>query len=146
MTQDGAITGTPAYLSPEQASGQDQVDARSDIYSVGALAYFLLTGEPPFAGRSGVQMIAAHLYEPPAPLTSRCPGVPADLEAVVLKCLAKVPADRYRDVRTLDAALAVCDPLRPWTEGDAAAWWQSRAGLGPTTGSDRGQGKAGRTR
>jgi len=146
LTQDGAITGTPAYMSPEQASGQDEVDARSDIYSVGALAYFLLTGQPPFAGRSSVKMLAAHLYEPPTPPTSHCPGVPAELETVVLKCLAKVPTDRYRDVRTLDAALAVCDTRGPWTEEDASEWWQLQSGSEATSGSSQGREGAGRTK
>src|SRR5262249_3592654 len=77
LTQDGAITGTPAYLSPEQAGGLEAADARSDIYSVGALAYFLLTGRPPFAGRPAVQMLAAHLYESPAALPAGGPGRPA---------------------------------------------------------------------
>lgn len=105
LTQDGALTGTPAYLSPEQAGGQDTVDARSDIYSLGALAYFLLTGQPPFAGRSGVKMLAAHLYEQPEPMFRRRPDVPADLEAVVLRCLAKKPEERFPDVESLDPAL-----------------------------------------
>ena len=108
LTQDGAVTGTPAYLSPEQAGGQDTVDARSDIYSVGALAYFLLTGQPPFADRSIVKMLAAHLYEAPQPLSSRRPDVPADLEAVILRCLAKEPAARFPDMTSLDTALAAC--------------------------------------
>src|SRR5262249_28072905 len=98
LTREGAIAGTPAYMSPEQASGPEEIDGRSDIYSIGALAYFLLTGQPPFAGRSGVQVLAAHLYEPPPPLTTHRPEVPAELEAVVLKCLAKIPVDRYPDV------------------------------------------------
>jgi serine/threonine-protein kinase len=132
-------------MSPEQAGGQDEVDARSDIYSVGALAHFLLTGQPPFAGRSGVKMLAAHLYEPPAPLRKYRPGVPADLEAVVLKCLAKAPADRYPDVRALDAAIAACDPGGQWTEQDARQWWQSRAGPEARAGSSQGHEGAGRT-
>src|SRR5262245_7613443 len=108
LTQDGAVTGTPAYLSPEQAGGQEAVDARSDIYSVGALGYFLLTGRPPFADRTGMKMIAAHLYEVPEPLSRRRPDVPADLEAVILRCLAKEPAKRFLDVESLDRALAAC--------------------------------------
>jgi serine/threonine-protein kinase len=108
LTRDGAITGTPAYLSPEQAGGQEKVDARSDIYSVGALAYFLLTGQPLFPGRSGVKVLAAHLYEEPERLSARRPGVPADLEAVVLRCLAKAPEGRFPDVDSLDRALAAC--------------------------------------
>jgi serine/threonine-protein kinase len=108
LTQVGTVTGTPAYLSPEQAGGQDAVDARSDIYSVGALAYFLLTGTPPFAGRTGMKLIAAHLYETPEPLSRRRPDVPADLEAVVLRCLAKEPEKRFSNVESLDRALADC--------------------------------------
>jgi serine/threonine-protein kinase len=126
LTQEGAITGTPAYMSPEQAGGQEEIDAGGDIYSVGALAYFLLTGQPPFAGRSSVKMLAAHLYEPPTPLTTDHPEVPAELEAVVLKCLAKNPADRYPNVQSLDAALAKCDTGNQWTEEDAAKWWRKR--------------------
>jgi serine/threonine-protein kinase len=145
LTQEGAITGTPAYMSPEQAGGQDEIDARCDIYSVGALAYFLLTGQPPFAGRRGVKMLAAHLYEPPPPLTSRCPGVPAELEAVVIKCLAKAPGDRYADVRSLDTALRACNTVGPWTEEDAAQWWQFQSGSQAATGSRPGHERAGRT-
>src|SRR5262249_7273059 len=133
-------------MSPERASGQDGLHAHSDIYRVGALAYFLLTGQPPFARRSGVKMLAAHSYYPPAPLTSHCPGVPAALEAVVLKCLAKVPADRYPDVRTLDTALAACDTLGQWTEEDATEWWRLQSGSEARTGSSQGHEAARRTR
>lgn len=108
LTQDGAVTGTPAYLSPEQAGGQETLDARSDIYSVGALAYFLLTGQPPFTNRSLVKMLAAHLYEEPAPLSNHRRDVPAKLEAVVLRCLAKQPQARFPSMAELDAALATC--------------------------------------
>jgi len=102
------VTGTPAYLSPEQAGGQEKVDTRSDIYSLGALAYFLLTGQPPFAGRSPVKMLAAHLYEEPERLVARRPDIPPDLEAVVLRCLAKNPEQRFPDVVGLDVALVAC--------------------------------------
>jgi serine/threonine-protein kinase len=127
LTQEGAIAGTPAYMSPEQAGGQDLLDARSDIYSVGALAYFLITGQPPFAGRSGVKMLAAHLYETPEPLTERCPDVPADLEAVALRCLAKNPADRFQDAASLESALVECQRSGTWTTQEAEAWWQGRS-------------------
>ena len=93
LTQDGANPGTPAYMSPEQAAGQDDLDPRSDIYGVGCLAYFLLTGQPPFAARSAARILAAHIYEPPAPLSGRSTEVSAELEEVVLRCLAKEPVD-----------------------------------------------------
>jgi serine/threonine-protein kinase len=106
LTQEGTIYGTPAYLSPEQADGRDNLDARSDVYSLGAVAYFLLAGRAPFAGRSVMLTIVAHLTDPPEPLTSHRPDVPAELEAVVLRCLAKNPADRFPDMDSLDVALA----------------------------------------
>jgi serine/threonine-protein kinase len=145
LTQDGALAGTPAYMSPEQVGGQANLAARSDIYSLGALAYFLLTGQSPFAGRSAVKMLAAHLYEPPAPLTAHRADVPPDLEAVILKCLAKNPADRFPDVRSLEAALGECDTVKEWTEEDAAAWWQHHSGSEARTGSNQEHEEAGRT-
>jgi eukaryotic-like serine/threonine-protein kinase len=107
-SQRGIVVGTPAYLSPEQASGASSVDARSDIYSLGALAYFLLTGQAPFAGRSVVQMIAAHRKELAPSLAERRADLPERLQAIVLRCLAKDPAARFPDVRSLEAALAEC--------------------------------------
>jgi eukaryotic-like serine/threonine-protein kinase len=127
LTEEGAVAGTPAYMSPEQAGGQEDLDPRSDIYSVGALTYFLLTGQPPFAGRSAVKMLAAHLYERPEPLTKYRPDVPADLQAAVLRCLAKNPAERFEDVDRLEAALAECHTGQ-WSVKEAAAWWRSQAG------------------
>jgi serine/threonine-protein kinase len=108
LTRAGTITGTPGYLSPEQAGGRSEVDARSDVYSVGGLAYFLLTGHPPFAGRSPVETFAAHLYEKPKSIREHVPDVTVDLDAVVLRCLAKHPAERYPDAEALDAAMANC--------------------------------------
>ena len=120
LTQEGTVAGTPAYLSPEQAGGQEAVEARSDIYSVGALAYFLLTGRPPFAGRAGMKLIAAHLYEVPEPLCRHRPDVPSDLEAVVLRCLAKDPNARFPDAESLNAALSSCAAAGQWTAREAA--------------------------
>src|SRR5262249_2228720 len=120
LTLDGAVAGTPAYLSPEQAGGQDAVDARSDIYSVGALAYFLLSGLPPFAGRTGMKLSPAHLYEGPEPLSRHRPDVPGDLEAVILRCLAKDPNARFPDAESLNAAFASCGAAGQWTGRDAA--------------------------
>jgi len=124
LAEDGRIAGTPAYLSPEQAAGRADLDGRSDLYGVGALAYFLLTGRPPFSGRSTEKLLAAHRYEPPWPLTDLRPDVPADLEAVVLRCLAKEPAGRFADADALDRALAGCACAGWWTAEDAAAWWR----------------------
>jgi serine/threonine-protein kinase len=120
LTQDGTVTGTPAYLSPEQAAGQEAVERRSDIYSVGAMAYFLLTGLPPFSGRTGMKLIAAHLYEMPEPFSRHRPDVPADLEAVILRCLAKDPNARFPDAESLNAALSSCAAAGQWPAREAA--------------------------
>ena len=146
LTQEGAIAGTPAYMSPEQAGGQENLDPRSDIYSLGVVAYFLLTGQPPFAGRSPVKMVAAHIYEPPAPVSNHRPDVSEDLQAVVLRCLAKDPADRFADVESLERALAGCYETGQWSEKQAANWWRVQAGPSRTVVSDKGNSEPGLTR
>ena len=108
LTQDGMITGTPAYCSPEQVSPDGQVDERSDIYSLGSVAYYLLTGQPVFASHAGVKLLAAHLYEQPKPIRAVRAEIANDLELVVMRCLAKEPAERFASVASLDAALAAC--------------------------------------
>ncbi len=105
LTQVGSVMGTPAYLAPEQAAGE-AIDGRTDIYALGALAYFLLTGQPPFAGKTAVKLFAAHLHETPEPPSRLRPDIPPDLEAIVLQCLAKKPDERFANVQELDAALA----------------------------------------
>src|SRR5262249_17680496 len=130
LTQDGMVAGTPAYLSPEQAGGQEVVEARSDIYSVGALAYFLLTGRPPFAGHTGMKLIAAHRYEGPGSRPRHRRDLPADLEAVVLRCLAKEPNARFPNAESLDAALSSCGAAGEWTGSEAAHKVRSRVVAG----------------
>jgi eukaryotic-like serine/threonine-protein kinase len=133
LTQPGLIFGTPAYVSPEQAAARADVDARSDIYSVGALAYFLLTGQPPFVRASIVQTLAAHIGEPLTPSPRFRDAVPADVQAVVLRCLAKAPDARFADARALDEALANCACAREWTAAEAVAWWETQPPAGSTT-------------
>jgi len=95
LTQTGTAVGTPAYMSPEQAAGEAELDGRSDIYSLGAMLYEMLAGTAPFAGPT-VQAIMAKLFaEPVPPLRERRPDVPEAVEQAVLKALAKAPADRY---------------------------------------------------
>jgi eukaryotic-like serine/threonine-protein kinase len=115
LTSPGLVFGTPAYVSPEQAAAQPGIDARSDIYSLGAMAYYLLTGQPPFVRSSIVQTLAAHISEPLVPLPVFLERVPGDLQGVVLRSLAKDPAARFPDVRTLDQALGQCACAGAWT-------------------------------
>ena len=105
VTTLGVAVGTPAYMSPEQAAADPHIDQRSDIYAVGAMAYELLTGRPPFVGATPQQVLAAHVTEAPDSVAKRRPGIPPALEAVVMRCLAKRPADRWQTADELHAAL-----------------------------------------
>src|SRR3989442_6226500 len=94
LTSRGVALGTPAYMSPEQASADPSVDRRADIYSFGVLAYDLLTGQPPFAGRTPQNLLAAHVTEAPEAINKRRASLPPALAALVMRCLEKRPADR----------------------------------------------------
>ena len=126
LTMEGTVAGTPAYMSPEQIEGSAAADARSDIYSLGAVAFFLLTGRPPFSNRSTMQLLAAHMNETAPPVTSLRPDVSAHLSDVIRTCLAKRADDRYPDASTLSAALGGCEECGLWTARDAEDWWRTR--------------------
>jgi serine/threonine-protein kinase len=126
LTGVGAFTGSPAFMSPEQALGNEQLDARSDIYNVGAVAYFLITGKLPFDRLSTLQMLHAHAYEPLVPVQEFNEAVPADLQAVILRCLEKDPDRRYQDAGTLEKALAACECAGRWTSERAEEWWRQQ--------------------
>jgi serine/threonine-protein kinase len=128
LTQDGAVAGTPAYMSPEQADGKRDLDARSDIYSLGAVAYYVLTGQPPFVRPTPLQTLIAHACDPPIPPDQLRAEVPPDLQAIVLRCLEKDSAQRFPDARSLDTALAGCHAAGLWTEERAVAWWHAQTG------------------
>jgi serine/threonine-protein kinase len=132
LTMQGTILGSPPFMSPEQAAGKGHLDARSDIYGIGCVGYFLLTGQAPFERESALEMLIAHASEAAVPPSRLRPEVPADLEAVVLRCLEKEPAKRYADADSLAKALAACADAGRWTEEDAKAWWQEHRDA-PTT-------------
>jgi serine/threonine-protein kinase len=123
LTQNSALTGTPLYLAPESIRSPESVDARADLYSLGALAYFLLTGEPLFSGKTIVEVCAAHLHEAPRPPSSRRPEVPAKLDAIVLRCLEKKPEARFADALELFAALRSSKVSESWDSRAREAWW-----------------------
>jgi serine/threonine protein kinase len=105
LTGTGLAVGTPAYMSPEQAAGERQVDARSDLYAVGCVLYEMLAGEPPYTGPTAAAITARKLTEPVPSLRTVRESVPATLEAVVGKALARAPADRYTTAQQLIDAL-----------------------------------------
>jgi serine/threonine-protein kinase len=105
LTTAGVALGTPAYMAPEQATADPQLDGRVDIYALGVLAYEMLTGQPPFVGLSPQQTLAAHLTTTPALVSQRRPSITAPLEAVVMRCLEKRPADRFQRAEEVVSAL-----------------------------------------
>jgi serine/threonine protein kinase len=117
-------------------------DVRSDIYSLGAVGYFLLSGQSPFSGE-GMQRLRSSLVEEPTPLAERNSDVPADLQAVIHRCLRRDPEERFADVQALDKALADCVCAASWSSGEAATWWQT-AGVAPMVGTEFGGATPGR--
>ena len=135
LTEEGQVLGTPLFMAPEQVtSGGRVVDERSDLYALGAVAYYLLTGRPPFDGNDGIGVMIAHARDPVVPPSRDRPDVPADLERVVLRCLAKAPAERFPDAEGLDGALGACACAGEWGQERASRWWHdaSRGAAAPS--------------
>src|SRR5262249_25112946 len=124
-------SGTPLFMSPEQAAGDRELDQRSDLYSLGAVAYHLLTGRPPFNGVVGLAVLVAHARDPVVPPSLILPGIPEDLERVVLRCLAKDAADRFADAKSLERALGACACVGDWDPDRAARWWRDTGRMWP---------------
>jgi serine/threonine-protein kinase len=128
LSREDTVAGSPLYIAPEQVLHNQPPDRRSDIYSLGAVAYYLLTGHPPFTGQTAMEVMIAHTRDPVVPPSQVHPGVPADLERVVLRCLAKKPEDRYPDTPSLAADLAACVDAVGWSPEHAADWWEGHPG------------------
>jgi serine/threonine-protein kinase len=126
LTTDMMVSGTPLYMSPEQATGEGVLDARADLYALGAVMYCALTGQPPFGGGSPFAVMMAHARDPVTPPRAVRPEVPADLEQVVLRCLFKRPEDRYPTAKALGEALAACSCASEWGPNRAQAWWEAQ--------------------
>lgn len=122
ITRAGTVLGTPSYMCPEQAGGE-AVDARGDLYSLGAVAFFMLAGRPPFEGSSVGKLISAHLTQLAPDIRTLRAETPADLAEVVAKCLAKDPRARFQSAAELDSALAACSCSMEWNASVAAQWW-----------------------
>src|SRR5215813_10452453 len=110
LTSLGTSLGTPAYMAPEQVAGDPNVDHRADIYSLGCVAYEMLTGQAPFAGKTPQQTLAAHVMENPVPLAERRAGLQPSLVAAVNRCLEKEPANRPQSASALVAQLETTGP------------------------------------
>jgi serine/threonine-protein kinase len=123
LTQTGMVLGSPLYMSPEQIRGA-ALDGRSDLYSLGLVAYYLLTGTNPFRRSSPPAVFAAHLHEPAPQLGTVCPAAAGQLEAAIMRCLEKQPDGRFPDAESFEQALAHCPFVNRWSEQRAEAWWQ----------------------
>ncbi|MEZ5285038.1 MAG: serine/threonine-protein kinase [Vicinamibacterales bacterium] len=121
-----SLLGTPHFMAPEAVTGAPDLDARTDIYSLGAVGYLLLTGTPVFQGRSVMEVCAHHLHTPPEPPSQRLGHpLPPELERIVLDCLAKAPDARPSSARALGRMLSRLACAVEWTDDDAARWWMT---------------------
>ena len=125
ITQTGTVSGTPKYMSPEQAFGDGEPGVGSDIYSLGAVGYSMLCGRAPFEGMTAMHVMMAHVRDPVPPLKDINPDVPDDLAQVIMKCLEKKPEDRPLSTQELARSLQKCDVGSVWTQDDAESWWKA---------------------
>jgi serine/threonine-protein kinase len=128
VSDEGTLTGTPLYLSPEAIENPRAVDARGDVYALGAVGYYLLTGHQVFGGSSLVEVCEHHLHSAPMPPSQRLGApLPDDLESILLRCLEKDPAARPRDALAVSAALATCADAKGWSADEANRRWEEEA-------------------
>jgi eukaryotic-like serine/threonine-protein kinase len=123
LTGVNGLTGTPQYMAPESLLNPQSVDARTDIYALGTVAYFLLAGVDVFTGKSVVEVCGKHLHQKPNPFSSHGVAVPAELEAVVFACLEKDPNGRPQSTAELRRRLEGCK-VEPWDSEGARDWWR----------------------
>ena len=128
LTAANAITGTPLYMSPESVVNTDAVDVHSDLYSLGAVGYFLLTGKTVFTGSSLMEICRKQVDSTPEPPSARLGRtIDPDLEAAIMRCLEKIPVARPPSAEALGEALAQCTAAGTWTSADARRWWENQA-------------------
>jgi eukaryotic-like serine/threonine-protein kinase len=122
--RERAVSGTPAFMAPEQVLNDRPLDHRCDLYAIGAVAYNLLTGRAPFEGESRARVLDAQVRDPVVPPSRIRPDLSGDLERVVLRCLEKAPVDRFPSAEDLEEALAACTAASQWDHRKAASWWE----------------------
>jgi serine/threonine protein kinase len=126
LTRSDSITGTPDYMAPESIVDPAGVDHRVDLYGLGGVGFYLLTGRPPFEGSSVVEICGHHLHTPPrAPSEVLGAPVPSALDQVILACLAKSPDERPADAHALGELLSACAPTAPFSVTESRAFWQT---------------------
>jgi len=130
LTAQGVMAGTPGYMAPEIALAHPEIDGRADLYAVGCVAYWLLTGQPVFKGETSVATLLAHVREEPLPPSARTElPIPPALDDLVLACLAKDPAVRPQNADDLARRLVNLD-LPRWTPDDSRRWWALHGPMG----------------
>jgi len=136
LTGEATVLGTPGFMAPEQIDGSAPVGPGTDLYAVGCLAYWLLTGRPVYEGESAIEVLAHHMRSQPRPPSeeSELP-IPDALDRVVLACLEKNPADRPASADALAAELAAIQPEPAWTAERARHWWSAHMPAGPGASS-----------
>jgi eukaryotic-like serine/threonine-protein kinase len=125
LSRAETIVGSPLYMAPEQSLNVQSSDVRADIYSLGAVGYFLLVGHPPFVAENPLEVMISHARDVVPPPSKFAPELPQDVEAILLKCLAKNPDERFASATALGEALASCSVAGQWTRADAARWWKT---------------------
>jgi serine/threonine-protein kinase len=127
ITGVNTLLGSPLYMPPESVTAPRTYDGRGDLYSLGLVGYYLLTGAPPFAGDNAIDVLSAQIHQEPESLSTHAnQRIPADLEALILELLAKNPADRPQTADLVRERLAACEIGDRWTASDAARWWTGR--------------------
>jgi serine/threonine-protein kinase len=130
ITQQGLILGTPEYMAPEAIRDEGRVDTRADLYGLGAVTYYLLTGQPPFHGKYPVQILVDQVRTTPIPPSQITEiDIPTELETIVLRCLEKWPDDRFQTAEQLESALLEVPFEEPWDRRRAREWWSLHTGV-----------------
>jgi serine/threonine-protein kinase len=126
LTYDAGIVGTPAYMAPEAIVGETDLDRRADVYAVGCVLYFLLTGQQVFGVDTGMKQLMRHVQDTPTPPSRRAPHpIPRALDDLVMACLQKDPQDRPQSADALYEMATVCLTRDRWDEADARRWWNA---------------------
>jgi serine/threonine-protein kinase len=135
ITQADVVSGTPAFIAPESISGIASVGPPADVYALGCVAYWLVTGQYVFQAPNATMMLMQHLQATPVPPSHRSPKpIPQDFEQIILRCLSKDPAARPHDAAELSGLLRKCRPASVWTEDRAHEWWNAHPVFAISTG------------